>query len=144
MRAGRGSQPNPAVGNVVHHAGARHDRDLVADLEMPGETNLPGQGHIIPEFRAAGNADLGHDDAVGSDLHVVRDLHQVVDLAAPADLRGPERDFHVVVDDHVADLRDLVVDAGIKDITEAIGADHRSRVHPHPLADPGPGIQRDV
>ena len=67
-----------------------------------------------------------------ADIDVVRDLHQVVDLGTAADARAAEAgavdgrvgpDLHIVLDDHDAHLRDLVVFAIDGRVAEAIGAD---------------------
>ena len=78
-----------------------------------------------------------------ADDGVVADLDQVVDLGPAADDRLPEggpvdggigADLDVVLDDDPTDLGDLPVRPAVEDVAEAIGAEHRARVHDHPLA----------
>ena len=68
---------------------------------------------------------------------VVGDLHEVVDFGAFADDGGAKRaavnrhvgaDFNVVVNDNLADLRNFSVDAAVRDVAKAVGANDRARV----------------
>ena len=122
-------------------------------FKWPGDAHLPGQCHVIPDLGAAGNADLRDDQAILPNGHVVRDLHEVVDFGAFADDRRPQRaavngdvgaDFHVVVNDDVADLRHFAMDAGVENIAKTVGPDHRAGMDPHALADLCLIIQDDV
>ena len=78
------AKPFFAVWNVVHHAGLGGDGDLVADLQVAGQTDLPGQCDEIAELGAARNASLRDDETVFADGDVVGDLDEVIDLRAPA------------------------------------------------------------
>ena len=86
-------------------------------------------------------------------VDVVRDLDEVIDLRALADNGRPERaainrhvgaEFHIVANDHVADLRHLAMDAVIEHVAEAVRADDGAGVDAHAIADLGVGIERDV
>ena len=88
-----------------------------------------------------------------ANLDVVRDLHEVVNFSALADDRRAEcgaihgrvrADFHIVADDDIAHLRHFAVKAGIKNVTEAVRADHRAGMNAHTLADLRARINRDV
>jgi hypothetical protein len=50
---------------------------------------LPRHHHAVLQGGAAGNADLGGEQRIATDLHAVRHHHQVVDLGAGADPRPP-------------------------------------------------------
>src|SRR5262245_27060425 len=86
-----------------------------------------------------------------ADDHVVRNLHQVINLRAIADHRRTQRtavnrdvraDLHVVVNDDIANLGNLAMDAFIKHVAEAIAADHRSSMNRDAVADLCARIQR--
>ena len=139
----------------AHAALRRHDRALL-EPQVSGDPRLPAQRDVVLELGAARDADLRDDDAVAADAHVVADLHQVVDLGAvpdPGAVGGRAvhatvgADLDVVADHHVADLRDLVVAAGVEGEAEAVGPDHHPGVQDAPraddalLADHDPGIE---
>ena len=72
-----------------------------------------------------------------ADGDIVRDLDEVIDLRAFADNGRPERaavnrdiraQFHVIADDHIADLWHLAMDAVIEHVAEAIRANDRAGV----------------
>jgi len=74
----------------------------------------------------------------------VGDLHQVVDLGAAADFGAAElgpvdadarADFHVIFDDHRADLRNLHVLLAVPAIPKPIAAQHAAGVDDHAVAD---------
>ena len=85
----------------------------------------------------AGNADLGRDRRVCTDVHVVRHLDQVVELDAifdhgvverPAVDAGVGADLDVVADHHGAQLLDLFPAAIDRREAETVGADHHAAV----------------
>src|SRR6516164_877147 len=111
----------------------RPDRRPLAEPDVADDAGLSPQGDEVLELGAAGDAGQRHDDAVPADHDVVADLDQVVDLGAVADPgasgggavdRGVGADLDVVADHHVADLRHLVVAAGVEGVAEAVAADH--------------------
>src|SRR6516225_456259 len=132
------------VRSVAHHARLRTDSGLVAELQMSRNPRLRGHDAIVSQVRAAGEADLSHDDAVPPNHNVVRDVHEVVDLGALADDGGAERaavdrsvgpDLHIVVNNYIAHLQHLAVKAFIQHITESVRADHGTRVDSNSPAD---------
>src|SRR4029453_15234774 len=68
--------------HTLRYAALRADHRALADTNMPDQTRLAADRHIILEHRAARDADLRDDDAVAADLDVVADLDEVVDLRA--------------------------------------------------------------
>ena len=112
------------------------DADPVADGHVVRDADLSREETVVPHLRSACDACLGRGNGILADLHVVADLDQVVEFHAPADDRrvglgpvdaGVGADFHVVFDDDVAQLRNLVEAAcGIGNEAEAVGADHRT------------------
>ena len=104
-----------AGGNIGDDSGACAQHGLGADGQMVGEADLPAHHDVIPHIAASGYAGLRDQHAVPSDGGVVSDLHQIVDLGALADDRisggaaidgRVGADFHVVLDDDAAGLRE--------------------------------------
>jgi hypothetical protein len=100
--------------------------------------------HPISQQGAAGDARLTDHDAVLAEHDVVANLHQVVDFAAGADAgdakggsvdRAVGADFHVIFDNHDADLRDLVTPSLLVwREAEAIAAQNHAAVQDDPVA----------
>lgn len=77
---------------------------------------------------------------------VVGDLNEVIDLAASSDNGRAKRaavdrhvgsNFHVIVHDHLPDLRDFEMGASIENVTETVGTNHRAGMNADPLAQDG-------
>ena len=49
------------------------DGDVVADLQVARDADLPGQRHVVPDRHAAGDADLRDEQPVRADLRAVAD-----------------------------------------------------------------------
>src|ERR1700742_3422877 len=66
---------------------ARLGRDLcaVANFEMFRKAGLASDTDEIAQFRRAGNARLGNDQAMPANAHVMADLDKIADLRALAD-----------------------------------------------------------
>ena len=121
---------------------------------MVRDADLSREETVVPHLRSACDACLGRGNGILADLHVVADLDQVVEFHAPADDRrvglgpvdaGVGADFHVVFDDDVAQLRNLVEAAcGIGNEAEAVGADHRTRMQDAAAADHAPLVNLDT
>src|SRR5882672_6381693 len=120
------------------HGGVR------ADAYVARDSGLASDRHEILEFGAAGDADLGHDDAVPADDHVVADLDQVVDLRPLAHARaagggtidrGVGADLDVVPDHDIPDLGHLVVAPLIERVAETVAAHHDAAVENAAAAD---------
>jgi predicted transcriptional regulator len=77
-----------AVWDVAHDTGLRFNDNSVADFQMPGQADLPGQGCVITDLRAAGYANLRNHNAVLADAYVMCDLDQVVYFCAASDPGG--------------------------------------------------------
>src|ERR1700676_3902147 len=102
---------------------------------MPRQAYLAAENNVVSQLRAPGNAGLRDDQAMLADGHVVRNLDQVINLRAFADDRRTERspinghvraDFHVIANDHVANLRHLAMETAVEHVTEAIRSNDRS------------------
>ena len=111
---------------------------------MIGDADFAAQHHEISQPRAARNADLPGDHAVPADDDVVRDLHKIVDLGALADDgvagraavdRDVGADFHVVLNDDAADLRDFPMALRRRQIAEPVLADAGAGMDDHAVAD---------
>ena len=141
-REGGVAEADLVVADVLVDTALRADLHAVADRDVVGDADLPGEEAVAAHARGPGNAGLGRRDGVLADLHVVADLDQVVELHAAADDRrvgfgavdaGVGADFDVVLDDDVAQLGDLVESAfGIGHESESVGTDH------------GPGVEDAV
>ena len=79
---------------------------------------LPADHHMVAGFATPGDPDLRDENVIFANLDVMRDLHQIIDFGAAPDDGFTERgavhrdvctEFHVVLDDDSADLRDLSV-----------------------------------
>ena len=96
---------------------------------------------LIPNLRVdPGDADLGHDQTVFSNLNIVSDVNQIIDFRSGSDARFAGgraihgdigADLDVVFHDHSADLRNLVVDAALRGKAVAVGAQHRAGLNNH-------------
>ena len=97
------------------------------------------------ERRAARDTHLRGEKRTAPDAHAVRDLDEIVDLRPRADPGFADRrtidrrigaDLHVVLDDDIADLRDLVVAAvGVAGEAETVAADDRAVLHDDAVAE---------
>ena len=120
---------------------------------MADQPGLAPDRDVVLELRAARDPDLRHHDAVPADHHVVADLDQVVDLGAVADPRavgggavhgGVGSDLDVVADDHVPDLRHLVVATVVEREAEPVAPDHDPRMEDATVPDLATVADRDV
>src|SRR2546422_15348 len=109
---------------------------------MPGDADLTGNGDVVLDDDATGNAGAAADHAVFADHTVVADLDEVVDLGAPADAglaetatinAGVGSEFHVVAEFDGADLRNLLPFAANGLEPETIRAQDDAAVQNHPL-----------
>ena len=149
----RRAQPALALGNMVHDPRLGPDGHAVADSKMSGESGLARDGHVVSDLGAAGDAHLRHHDAVLADRHVVSDLNEVIHLGSAAEDRGTQRgavdghagaDLHIVMQDHLSDLRNLAVLSLVEHIPEAVRTDDRPGVDSDAASEHGAGIDRDV
>src|SRR5690606_18666361 len=120
-----------------------HHRDAVADLQVTGHAHLPGKHAIAADPGAAGDAHAAGHRGVGADVHVVGDLDQVVQahvvfqhgvIDGAAIDGGVGTDLAVIADAHAAKLRHLDPLAVLHRQPEAVGTEHRARVHHRPRA----------
>src|SRR3989338_7825233 len=142
----------PRGHRLGHHAGGA-DAAAVADGDVVHHAGLAAQHAVGADADAAGEPDLaGHDDVL-ADPVVVGDLDEVVDLRPTLDQRRADgrpvhahvaADLHVVLDDDVADLRDLDVASPAEDIADPAPADDRAAVDAHAAADDGLPVDDDV
>src|SRR4051812_42749824 len=119
---------------------------------MSAHAHLPRDYAAILDARRSRDPDLRHDEAEAPDPTVVRDVHEIVDLGAganhgvvdaPAIDRRVRANLDVVFDDATPDVRNLVMAAAAKNITEAVGAKPRTGMHDYPLTDHHSGVCRD-
>ena len=149
----RDAQPRFAVRNVVHDPGLGADGDLIADFQVARNAHLSRQHAVISQLRAARHTHLRAKDAMSPNFDVVPHLDKIVDLRARADDRGSDgaaihrrvcANLHVIAEDHVPDLRDFPLNAGIEYVAEAVGPDDRAGVQAHAAPDLRRGIDGSV
>ena len=133
-----------AGGNVVHDAAAGRDHRAGPDRDVVGNADPSAHHHVVSDRAAARNAGMRGKHAMPADLDVVRDLDEVVDLGPLPDHGvadgaavdgGIGADLDVVLDDDAADLRNLAVAAGARQIAEAILPDAHAGMDDDAVAD---------
>ena len=127
------------------HPGLARDRHAASrSVTCPRVADLPRHLDVVADDRRAREAGKRGDGAMLADSAVVPDLHEVVDLRAGADPRAAglravdarvRADLHVVVEHHVADLRNSLERPSTKRPAEAVAADHAARVQHDAVAD---------
>ena len=124
------------------------------DAGVIAYTDLSSHDDIIFDGDTAGEAGLGGDNYVFSDLTVVANVDQIVDLCALADSGFIQRaavdggvgsDFHVVFDYQAADLRGLLVASCLllSDVAETFAAENRSGLDDDAVAQGCAGVNGD-
>ena len=87
---------------------------------MSRSTDLSGQNTVFTHFRAAGNTDLRAEERRFAHLHIMRDLNEIIYLHILANDGASHHravdgrvsaNLHVVFDDDIAYLRDLLIHA---------------------------------
>src|SRR5216117_2455290 len=155
-RARRVAEQRRARGHITDQPRLHEDARPAPDGEMIRDPYLTGDDHVVLHLAALRDAGLRHDEAARTDPHVVRDVDQVVDLcarsdhgiihAAAVDARV-RADLDVIPDEAAAHVRNLAVGFATplaRDVPEPVAAEHRARVHDHPLPERGARIQRDA
>ena len=126
---------------------------LGAHMHMPGDADLGGDHHVIPDDRTAGNGGAGDDDAMFANDDVVADLNEVVDLGALPDPgaaktrtihRAASADLHIVVDLHDAGLTHFAMASVTEFITETIGTDDDTGMKKHIFSENAFGMHGGV
>src|SRR5262245_30734871 len=115
MGPGRVAGYGGAGRDVTNHAALGSDSSSVSNIEMIRQPHLARENDVIAHRRAAGNADLRHDQATLSDPNVVTDVDQVVDLRSRPNHRVPDAaaidravsaHFHSVTEQTTANVSD--------------------------------------
>src|SRR3954470_7075047 len=152
MRTGRVAGPGLAGRNIAEHTCLRGHRRALADRVVSAHAGLPRDNAAILDAHRSRDPDLRHDEAEAPDPTVVRDVHEIVDLRAGANHgvvdaaaidRRVRANLDVVFDDATTDVRNLVMAATAKNVTEAVGAKPRAGMHDYPLTDHHSGVCRD-
>ena len=116
---------------------------LVGDVDVSGHSHLSAEHAPLSHLRASGDARLCGDDGVLANLNVVGHLDEVVEFHTLADDGAAHcgavdasvgADFHIVFDDNIADLRNLVVSVGGGCESESVGTNHASGMNGHAVA----------
>ena len=141
----RGSKESlPFLADVADDAGLGQEGRVVRNLDMAGDAHLPCNDAIFADDRGAGNAYLGRHHGMVADHYVVGDLAQIVDAdAVPDDGRlhlspvhgGVGTDFHIVADDDVPEVFDLLPAAvRLRGVAETVVPDDAAGVQDHAVA----------
>src|ERR1700751_4146880 len=118
VRQCRASKPFLALGYLRRHAALGPDHRPLAYGEMVGNPDLAREDDIVAQNNAAGEPALADNDAIAPDHDVMSNLDKVIDLgsfpddgiaAGAAVYGGAGADFHIVLNDHPAELRNLGV-----------------------------------
>ena len=111
---------------------------------MIRDSDLTSHHHMVADGRTASEPTLPGDDAVPSNGDVVCNVHEIVDLRSFANDsvvtttsvdRGAGADFHLVVNDDAAELRNFEMSFRVGEISEAILANPAAGVEDHIVAD---------
>jgi hypothetical protein len=129
--------------------------DIANDAAADGNLRLSTDGNVVADDdsapyhdkifdrRAPSDPDMACQNAPDSKVHVMGDLHAVIDLASIADAGVPQRaaihgasgpDFHIVADDHPAQLRHAQQTSRRLDEPEPWAPDCRIGKHVQPVA----------
>src|SRR6266516_4770268 len=155
VRTGRRAEQRPLGGHVGDVSGLHEQPRAAPDREMVRDAGLAGDDHIILHLHATRNAGLRHDETARADPHVMREVDEGVDLGARADHRivraaaidaRVRPDLDIIPDETAPDVGNLPVRLPVLagDVTEAVVAEDRARVHDHPLAERGARVERDA
>ena len=130
----------------MHDPGLRGHSRAVANLQMSGNSNLPGQDHATSEFSAARNANMRYDNAALPDHHIMGDLDKVIDDGARADYRirpgttvdaSVRANFNAIFNQDPPKLRDTEMTGRAHRIAEAVLPDPDTGQQSYPVSDNG-------
>lgn len=83
----RGATDDLAIFDITPDPRLRSHNDAIADMAVPGHSDLSGENCIIANVRGAGQAYLRTEQRVFANRGAVSYLNEVVDLSAAADAR---------------------------------------------------------
>lgn len=109
------------------------DHSAGFDAGVVANADLSSHDDVVFDRDAAGEAGLGGDDYIFSELAVVADVNEIIDFCALADASFVEgsavdgrvgSDFDVVFEDEAPDLRGLLVASSLRiaDVAEPFAA----------------------
>jgi hypothetical protein len=116
-RAGRLAAPARTGGTSPATPLRSCDLGAITYRDMTIDPRRAADHHAVSDCGASGDPNLGNEHAMTPYAHIVANLNQIVDLGAFADHGVIERaaidggvgtDFDMVLNDHTADLRDLL------------------------------------
>ena len=150
---GRIAAPFFAVGNGFHHAGLSENLTLITDLSVGLNAGLPADHAVVANLHRSGNGTESGDGRLFAHLRVVAHVAESVDAAALAHAGGVHprtadehitTQFHVVFNDRVPYVTDLLPFAVDHAVAVAFGADLHATLQPHAIADHRVWIQNAV
>jgi hypothetical protein len=116
----------------------------VSNAQVANDANLSGQNNSISDFAAPGDAHLGYDNGFLAHVNIVSDLNLVIDFRSSTDAGlaqgrpihgGVGPDFHIVLNNHSADLGDFKHIITALSETEPITAQDYTGMQNHPVAE---------
>ena len=121
--------------DITHYTALGSQCRLVCDVEMTGDAHLAGDDAVLADLGGTGDAHLSRHHGIVPYFHVVRDLAEIVNFYPVSDdgrfhLRAVDgrtgSDFHIVADDHVADVFDLLPGAvWLRGVAETVSSGSR-------------------
>src|SRR5579862_835515 len=114
---------------VANHPGFGSHDNSVPNCHVILHAGLPRENDSFAHFDTSRYADLRNDHAVLANRTVMSDMDQIVDLCAPSDERRARArlvdgdigaDLDVILDNHPADLGNLVVAVVDEHVSEAV------------------------
>src|SRR5438309_10790394 len=153
-RLNRYSPPYPRTDNLTgQNACFRSNHRSALHQNVIAKSNLAADDAIIFDGDAAADPGLrGNHDAL-TDIAVVSNMDQIVELGSLSNARATERaaidgrvcaELDVVLDNHGADLRKLVIAHVAANVTKAVGADYNSSMQKDSVANRHAGFNENI
>lgn len=134
-------------------AGLSAHHDAVVDGDVSGHAGLASEDAVFADLCGTRDADLRRHTGPLAHHHVVCDLDEIVDLHIVLDFgrahrsavdAGIRANFHIVADNHIADLRNLEILTVLGSEAETVGTDDGTCVQDAVVADFTTGIDFDT
>src|SRR3989338_7307063 len=114
-------------------------------MDVPGNTDLTTQNHIVAGGGAACHTHLGNKQSILPNHHIMTKLDEVIDLCSPFDPglaeggpinTGIGADLHIVINLDHANLRAFnMMPVSIGGVTKTVTTDHSPAVDDDPIPD---------
>ncbi len=118
---------------------------IITNLNMSGHTGLACKNTVIADLCAARNAHLRNNKAVFADFHIMTEMHKIINLGTTvhnriihgAIIHGTScSDLYIVLQNCPSQLANMcMMSLGIRGKTKSLSADHCMRPQDHPIAE---------